>query len=50
MVKLQYFNKGIWETISTWYNEGMAWASLGGDTYNYRVIDQNGKALKIDEE
>ena len=45
MIELQYFNGTEWITVSTWANEWMAWVSLGGDDYNYRTIDENGKVL-----
>ena len=45
MVTLQYFNGKEWENIATWSNENVAWSTLGGDTFNYRVIDENGKVL-----
>lgn len=45
MIKLQYFNGTDWATVSTWGNETIAWVSLGGDDYNYRTIDENGKVL-----
>ncbi len=45
MIKLQYFNGTEWITVSTWASEWMAWVSLGGDDYNYRTIDENGKVL-----
>jgi hypothetical protein len=45
MIELQYFNGTEWTTVSTWANEWMAWVSLGGDDYNYRTIDENGKVL-----
>lgn len=45
MVVLQYFNGKEWVKVSTWVNEHLAWVSLGGDDYNYRTIDKNGKVL-----
>lgn len=45
MIELQYFNGTEWTTVSTWENETIAWVSLGGDDYNYRTIDGNGKVL-----
>ena len=45
MIELQYFNGTEWTTVSTWANEWMAWVSLGGDDYNYRTVDENGKVL-----
>jgi len=51
MIKLQYFNGTEWITVSawgtvcTWRNEQIAWATLGGDDYNYRTIDKDGKVL-----
>ena len=45
MIELQYFNGTEWATESTWVNETIAWVSLGGDDYNYRTIDENGKVL-----
>lgn len=45
MIQLQYFNGKEWITVSSWPNEMIAWISLGGDNYNYRTIDENGKVL-----
>jgi hypothetical protein len=45
MIELQYFNGTEFTTVSTWGNEQIAWATLGGDDYNYRTIDENGKVL-----
>lgn len=45
MVELQYFNGTEWTVVSTWNEEWMAWVSLGGDDYNYRTVDENGKVL-----
>ena len=45
MIKLQYFNGTEWITVSAWGNEQIAWSTLGGDDYNYRTIDEDGKVL-----
>ncbi len=48
MVELEYFNGEKWVTASGEYiNEHLAWISLGGDNFNYRVVDKDtGKVLK----
>lgn len=48
MYKLEYFNGKEWTHVSEWANGNMAWISLGGDTYNYRLLDPNGKVIKSD--
>lgn len=45
MCKLQYFDGKEWLTISEWESPTMAWISLGGDNYNYRVIAPNGEVV-----
>lgn len=45
MVKLQYYCENKQVDVSEWTNEAMAWISLGGDDFNYRTIDRNGKVL-----
>lgn len=45
MVILQYFNGTNWQTLSTWWKEELAWASLGGDNMNYRTVDDKGRVL-----
>lgn len=45
MIELQYFDGIEWVKVSTWENENIAWISLGGDNYNYRTVDENGKVL-----
>ena len=47
MIELQYFNGTEWIKVGTWGNEEIAWATLGGDNYNYRTIDEDGKVLTI---
>ena len=48
MVRLEYFNGKEWVLVEGWHNAGAACATLGGDTFNYRVVDENGKVLKED--
>lgn len=46
MITLQY--KGIngeWTNVSQWPTEALCWATLGGDNYNYRTVDESGKVL-----
>lgn len=52
MIELQYFNGTEWVKVSEWTQEYLAWVSLGGDNYNYRTVDENGKVLtdKSEEE
>ena len=45
MIKLQYFNGTKWIEVSEWVTEKLAWISLGGDTYNYRTVDEDGNVL-----
>jgi expansin (peptidoglycan-binding protein) len=45
MIELQYFDGEEWIPVATWQHEWMAWASLGGDDYNYRTLDADGKVL-----
>lgn len=45
MIQLQYFNGTEWIDVSKWHKEESAWLSLGGDDFNYRTIDENGKIL-----
>jgi hypothetical protein len=45
MIELQYFNGKEWVTVEIFYNERIAWISLGGDDFNYRTVDENGKVL-----
>jgi hypothetical protein len=39
MIELQYFNGKEWVTVEIFYNERIAWISLGGDDFNYRTVD-----------
>lgn len=45
MIKLQYNNGHQWIDCGEFYNENIAWMSLGGDDLNYRTIDLTGKVL-----
>ena len=45
MIELQYFNGTELIRVSTWGNEQIAWATVGGDDYNYRTINEDGKVL-----
>ena len=45
MITLEYFNGKEWINTGRFNNEWMCWASLGGDNYNYRTVDENGKVL-----
>lgn len=48
MVRLEYFNGKEWVFVQEWQNAEIAWATLGGDTFNYRVVDEKGIVLKED--
>jgi hypothetical protein len=40
MIRLEYFNGKEWvKTNQHFYNESVAWISLGGDDRNYRTVD-----------
>lgn len=45
MITLEYFNGKEWIFVSEWINETFAWVSLGGDDFNYRTLDKDGKVL-----
>lgn len=45
MITLEYFNGKEWMYVATWTSEHLAWISLGGDDFNYRTVDKNGKVL-----
>lgn len=46
MVKTQYYNGKEWiDTGDEWPRMELAWMQLGGDNYNHRVIDEDGKVL-----
>lgn len=45
MVVLEHFNGERWIFVSEWLTESMAWASLGGDDFNYRTLDSEGNIL-----
>ena len=49
MVTIQYWEGTTWIDVETWQNAEIAWATLGGDNYNYRVIDKDGEVLKINQ-
>jgi hypothetical protein len=40
MIELQFFDGRQWKTINTWAKEWQAWASLGGDDFNFRTVDE----------
>ena len=47
MVRVEYFNGKGFIDCGEFNNERVAWISLGGDNYNYRVVDiDTGKVLK----
>lgn len=46
MVRLEYFNGKEWVLVQEWQSAEAAWASLGDDTFNYRLVDGNGIILK----
>lgn len=50
MVTLQYFDGQNWIDEGQWPNELIAWATLGDDNYNYRVVDEKGNVLKINSD
>lgn len=51
MVYLQYsVNKIVWQHCGQFRSELAAWASLGGDNMDYRVVDTNGKLLSHSKE
>lgn len=45
MIKLEYFNGKEWVHVDEFFNEKIAWISLGGDNINYRTVDNNGNVL-----
>jgi expansin (peptidoglycan-binding protein) len=45
MITLQYYNGKEWINVSNWHREDFAWASLGGDCYGYRTVNQDGTVL-----
>ena len=45
IIELQYFNGTEWIKVGTWGNEEIAWSTLGGNDYNYRTIDEDGKVI-----
>lgn len=45
MIKLEYFDGTKWVFCDEFHSEWMAWASLGGDDYNYRTVDEDGNVL-----
>lgn len=45
MITLEYFNGEEWVKAGSFTNEKIAWLSLGGDYFNYRTVDENGKVL-----
>lgn len=45
MIYLQYWNGTEWVGAGEWHNETIAWASLGGDDFNYRTVDDKGVVL-----
>ena len=48
MVRLEYFNGKEWLLVEEWQNAEIAWVTLGGDTFNYRVVDEKGNVVKED--
>ena len=51
MVLLEYFNGNVWVPAASFpfYNEEIAWISLGGDDFNYRTIDKDTGAVLTDK-
>lgn len=46
MVRLEYWNGKEWVPTGNFYNENIAWMSLGNDNVNYRTVDiESGKVL-----
>jgi hypothetical protein len=45
MNRLEYFDGKKWTLVGTWENPHLAWISLGGDNYNYRVVAEDGTVL-----
>jgi len=48
MIRLEYFNGINWMPAASYpfYDEEIAWISLGKDNFNYRTIDEDtGKVL-----
>ena len=50
MITIQYFNGIGWVDCGEFYNEQVAWLSLGDDTLNYRTIDESGFVLTNNKE
>ena len=46
--KVEYFNGKEWVFVSSWTNAELGWATLGGDTFNYRLVDDEGNVIKED--
>ena len=46
--ELQYFIHGYFKTVGKYFTIETAWGNLGGDTLNYRLIDEYG-ALIIED-
>ena len=42
---LEYYNGTQWIGCGTWSSAELAWASLGNDNYNYRVIDVDNNVI-----
>lgn len=50
-ITLQYYNGVEWVNLGTFFNENNAWTSLGGDTLNYRIVDEKtGEVIKTSKE
>jgi hypothetical protein len=45
MYALEYYNGKQWMHCKDWSSAELAWSSLGGDNYNYRVVDVDGNIL-----
>lgn len=51
MIRIEYFNGDDWvSTGQKFYNELMAWASLGGDDLNYRTVDDKTGEVLTDKQ
>lgn len=47
LVKTQFFNGEKWiDTGDEWPSVTLAWAQLGRDNFNHRVVDKQGNVLK----
>jgi hypothetical protein len=49
MIRLEYFNGKEWVKAGEFFNENVAWISLGGDDINYRTVDSDTDEVLTDK-